>query len=216
MTADLSTPARQALIMLMVSVAPVSNPELRQAYRTEVGKAARDELTKKRLITWEKGARNAIFCELTDEGWVRARQEFQAPAPERVSGAWLLHYATLRHLASLLDRADLKIADLFAAPDPGPGGAAAEDTSPSVARRILGAYEELVEAPGGFVLLAPVRARLSDVPREELDETLTAMALRHEIHLEPDPARGNRTRDELDAAVLVAGEAKHMITIGQA
>ncbi|MDI6103422.1 hypothetical protein QLQ12_32920 [Actinoplanes sp. NEAU-A12] len=216
MAADLSTPARQALIALMVSVERASNPDLRRNYRVEVTKGAREELEREKLISWEKGPRGAIFYELTDKGWRRARQEFRSAPPERVTGPWLLHYATLRHLDSLMERADYKIADVFAGPDPGPATAAGAAGEPSVEDRVRAAYLDLARTPGDWIRLVAIRARLTDVARSEQDRVLTEMDRRREIHLDPDPARNELPQDALDAAILIGGEAKHLITIGRA
>ncbi|MEV0895662.1 hypothetical protein [Actinoplanes sp. NPDC049802] len=208
MAADLSTPARQALVALMVRAERTSNPDLKKRYRVEITKAAREELAGRRLISWEKGARGAIFHELTDLGWARARKEFRSPPPERVSGAWLLHYATLRHLDSLLERGDQQIADLYAEPDPGPPPAG------TVEERIRDAYADLAAKPGDLIRLVLVRDRLPDVERAEQDRVLKEMDGRREIHLDPDPARNELPQEALDAAILIGGEAKHLITIG--
>jgi hypothetical protein len=211
MAAELSTPARQALIALMVRAERVSNPDLRKAYRIEITKSAREELAAAGLIVFGKGPRNAIFHELTDPGWVRARQEFRSPPPDRVSGAWLLHYATLRHLAGLLDRTDRRIADVFAEPDPGP-----DTVGGTIEDRIRGAYHALAEAPGDLVRLTAIRQHLTGIDRADQDRALTDLDRRREIHLDPDPARAELTQDAHDAAILIGGEAKHLITIGRA
>ncbi len=219
MTSDLSTPARQALIALMVRVTPASNPELRQHYRVEIGKAAREELKGAELISAWKGARNAIFHELTDRGWARARQEFLAPPPEKVAGAWLLHYATLRHLASWMERDDRKLADVFAGADPGPEQvtpAADGAEVPPVEERIKRACRDLAKHPGATVSLFELRQRLGDVARADLDRTLWEMDRRREIHLDPDPGRNALPQEARDAAIAVGGEDKHLISLGEA
>jgi hypothetical protein len=208
MAADLSTPARQALLALMVRAERVSNPDLRRAYRIEITKSAREELAGAGLIVFGKGPRNAIFYELTDSGWARAAAEFRSPPPDKVSGAWLLHYATLRHLAGLLDRTDRQIADVFTEPDRDPGAGSIED-------RIRSAYHELAGTPGDLVRLAAIRQRLTGVARADQDRALADLDRRREIHLDPDPARAELPPDAEDAAILIGGEAKHLITIGR-
>jgi hypothetical protein len=233
MTSDLGTSARQALIALMVRVTPASNPDLRESYRMQIDKATRQELADAGLIIWRKGLRGAIFHELTERGWIRARQEFVVPPPERVSSAWLLHYATLRHLASIMERNDHKIADVFAATDPGPETAPSgetetapsgeTETAPSgetegtpLEDRIKRAYSEVAESPGDLVSLFSIRERLADFDRAELDRALKEMDRRREIHLDPDPRRNELPQEVLDAAIAVGGEDKHLLTIGQA
>jgi hypothetical protein len=217
MTSDLGTSARQALIALMVRVTPASNPDLRESYRMQIDKATRQELADAGLISWRKGVRGAIFHELTERGWIRARQEFVVAPPERVSSAWLLHYATLRHLASIMERNDHKIADVFAATDPGPETAPSGETEDTpLEDRIKRAYSEVAESPGDLVSLFSIRERLADFDRAELDRVLKEMDRRREIHLDPDPRRNELPQEVLDAAIAVGGEDKHLLTIGQA
>ncbi|WP_148308097.1 hypothetical protein [Actinoplanes friuliensis] len=217
MTSDLGTSARQALIALMVRVTPASNPDLRESYRVQIDKATRQELADAGLISWRKGLRGAIFHELTERGWIRARQEFVVAPPERVSSAWLLHYATLRHLASIMERNDHKIADVFAATDPGPETAPSGKTEDTpLEDRIKRAYSEVAESPGDLVSLFSIRERLADFDRAELDRALKEMDRRREIHLDPDPRRNELPQEVLDAAIAVGGEDKHLLTIGQA
>ncbi|AGZ44167.1 hypothetical protein AFR_29530 [Actinoplanes friuliensis DSM 7358] len=169
------------------------------------------------MISWRKGLRGAIFHELTERGWIRARQEFVVAPPERVSSAWLLHYATLRHLASIMERNDHKIADVFAATDPGPETAPSGKTEDTpLEDRIKRAYSEVAESPGDLVSLFSIRERLADFDRAELDRALKEMDRRREIHLDPDPRRNELPQEVLDAAIAVGGEDKHLLTIGQA
>ncbi|MFI7601420.1 hypothetical protein [Actinoplanes sp. NPDC049681] len=183
----------------------------------EIDKATREELTAAGLIIWRKGLRGAIFHELTERGWIRARKEFTSPPPERVSSAWLLHYATLRHLGSMLERHDQKIADVFAETDPGP---AADGATPAprmpLEDRIKQAYLDLAETPGDLVSLLSLRKRLPDVDRAELDRVLREMDRRRDLHLDPDPGRNELSPEALDAVIVVGGEDKHLLTIGRA
>src|SRR4051794_29882544 len=82
MSVALSTPARQALVALMLHVTEASNPDLRKLYHVTIEKSARDQLTREKLITWKKGLRGAIFHELTDQGWVRGRDELTLAPPD--------------------------------------------------------------------------------------------------------------------------------------
>ena len=215
MAADLSTSARQALIALMVSVEKAANPDLRKNYRINIDKATREELEKAKLIHWEKGPRNAIIHELTERGWARARQEFRTPPPEKVSGAWLLHYATLRHLDSLMSRGDYQLADVYSAPDPGPV-TDDETTQVPVEDRIREAYADVAKGPGELVPLVHIRGRLADLARSEQDQILRDLDQRREIYLEADPARNELPPDALKAAIRIGGEDLHLIRIGRA
>ncbi|WP_405433216.1 hypothetical protein [Micromonospora sp. NBC_00617] len=230
----LGTPARQALVALMTHVAEASNPELYEQFRLRIEKNVREELESAGFIVWRKGLRGTIIHELTDEGWKRARREVGADAPERATSAWLLHYGTFKHLDRLLAAHNLQLADLYV----GPPGVPGTDTQPSneevstppkgaavptngdqagepdgIEGRIRETYLRLADAPGSLVSLARLRGSLADLARDDLDRVLRAMDRRREIHLEPDPNRKALTQAARDAAVVIGGEDKHLITI---
>ncbi len=202
---ELGTAARQALIALMVYVGEASNPELRARYRVTITKQARDELSKADLIRIRKGPRNAIYHELTEEGWKRAEQELTSLPPAGVSAAWLLLYGTFRHLSRLRAGQNLRIADVYAA----------ADVEVTLEDRVRQAYRAVADAPGDLVGLAVLRDRLTDVARAELDEVLLAMDRRREIQLDPDPNRLALTARAKDAAIEVGGEDMHLISISR-
>ncbi|GAA0582341.1 hypothetical protein GCM10010172_79310 [Paractinoplanes ferrugineus] len=201
MAVALSTSARQALIALMIHVSEASNPDLQNRFGVTIKKPDRDQLSDEKLIMWRKGARQAIFHELTDKGWARARAELTAEPPAKASPAWRLHYATLRNLDRLMQTLDYQLADVFVLAE------SAEDGL----RRV---YGELAEQAGDLVELAKVRGRLTGVPRAELDATLLDLSRRKQIHLDPDPNRRALTDDARAAAISVGGEDMHLIAIG--
>lgn len=202
MAVPLTTSARQALIALMIHVSEASNPDLHSRYGLTIKKADRDQLSEEKLITWRKGARQAILHELTDKGWARAREELTAKPPEKASSAWRLHYATLRNLDRVMQRLDYHLADVFVLEEP------AEDAI----RRV---YSELAEQAGDLVGLEKVRGRLTGVSRAELDAALLELNSRKQIHLDPDPNRRALTDEARAAAISVGGEDMHLIAIGK-
>jgi hypothetical protein len=115
-------------------------------------------LTRERLITWKKGLRGAIFHELTDQGWVRGRDELTLAPPDGV-GAWHLLYGTFRHLNGLMIKNGYQLSDVFVSEDPGPL---------SVEDRIRRAYGELADEPDALVSLARLRDELSNSPGRAL------------------------------------------------
>jgi hypothetical protein len=205
MSVALSTPARQALVALMLHVTEASNPDLRKMYRVTIEKAARDQLTREKLITWKKGLRGAIFHELTDQGWVRGRDELTLAPPEGVGAAWHLLYGTFRHLNGLMIKNGYQLSDIFGDRDAGPL---------SVEDRIRNAYGELAGEPGALVSLARLRDELSDIPRQNLDEALLDLDRQRAIQLDPDPNRKALSDRAKAAAIPLGGEDMHLITIG--
>ncbi|MFG1881666.1 hypothetical protein [Micromonospora sp. NPDC049102] len=220
----LGTSARQALVALMTHVSEASNPELYEQFRVRIEKNVRQELQDAGFIVWRKGMRGTIIHELTEKGWERARRELSAAPPERVSSAWLLHYGTLMHLNRLLTAHNLQLADLYIGPpatldiDGQPAPAEEERAAgepDGIEARVRNVYLRLADAPGDLVSLARLRGSLEDLARDDLDRVLRAMDRRREIHLEPDPNRKALTQAARDAAVVIGGEDKHLITIDQ-
>ncbi|MFI5925621.1 hypothetical protein ACIA3K_06500 [Micromonospora sp. NPDC051543] len=223
-TNPLGTSARQALVALMTHVSEASNPDLYEQFRMRIEKSVRQELEEAGFIAWRKGLRGTIIHELTEKGWERARHELGSAAPDRVSSAWLLHYGTLTHLNRLLTAHNLQLADLYV----GPPGTTDVDGQPAlvgddrvagepdgIEDRVREAYLRLAETPGSLVSLARLRRSLEDVARDDLDRVLRTMDRRREIQLEPDPNRKALTQAVRDAAVVIGGEDKHLITIDQ-
>jgi hypothetical protein len=206
MSVVLSTPARQALVALMLHVTEASNPDLRKLYRVTIDRSARDQLAGEKLITWRKGLRGAIFHELTEQGWIRSKEELTAVPPDGVGAAWHLLYGTFRHLNALMIQNGYQVADVFARPDRGPR---------SIADRVRQAYAELADKPGDLVSLARLRDEMPDVPRGELDEVLLEMDRQRAIQLDPDPNRKALSDRAKQAAIPLGGEDMHLITIGR-
>ncbi|MEV4637504.1 hypothetical protein AB0J80_09150 [Actinoplanes sp. NPDC049548] len=207
MPVALSTPARQALIALMLHVTEASNPDLRKLYHVTIEKSARDQLTREKLIIWKKGQRGAIFHELTDQGWVRGRDELTMAPPAGVGAAWHLLCGTFRHLNGLMVKSGYHLSDVFTHEDPGPL---------SIEDRIRQAYGDLADEPGALVSLARLRDAMPDVPRGRLDEALLALNRQRAIQLDPDPNRKALSDRAKAAAIPLGGEDMHLITIGPA
>jgi hypothetical protein len=205
MSVALSTPARQALVALMLHVTEASNPDLKKLYNVTIEKPSRDQLTIEKLITWHKGLRGAIFHELTDQGWARAREEFtSAPFPGLGPASRLL-YGTFRHLDRLMIQNGYQLADVFTREDLGPL---------SIEERVRHAYGELAEAAGDLVSLVRLRDNLPDIPRVQLDKILLELNRQRVIQLDPDPNRKALSDRAKAAAIPLGGEDMHLITIG--
>jgi hypothetical protein len=200
MAVALSTSARQVLIALMIHVSEASNPDLHNRYGLTIKKTDRDQLSDEKLITWRKGARQAIFHELTDKGWARAREELTSEPPAKASPAWRLQYATLRSLDRVMQKLDYQLADVFVL----------EESAEDGIRRV---YGELAEQPGDLVNLEKVRGRLAGISRAEVDAALVDLNRRKQIHLDPDPNRRVLSDEARAAAISVGGEDMHLIAI---
>jgi hypothetical protein len=190
----------------MLHVTEASNPDLQRLYHVTIKPAARDQLTGEKLITWRKGLRGAIFHELTDDGWARARDELTLPPIAGTGPAPHLLYGAFRHLNRMMIKSGYQLSDVFDEKDPGPL---------TVEARIRQAYDDLAGEPGDLVSLARLRDALPGIPRKSLDESLLDLDRQQAIQLEPDPNRMALTDRAKAAAIPLGGEDMHLITIGQ-
>jgi hypothetical protein len=186
----------------MIHVSEASNPDLHNRYGLTIKKPDRDQLSDEKLITWRRGARQAIFHELTDKGWAKVREELTSEPPEKASPAWRLHYATLRNLDRVMQKLDYQLADVFVL----------DESAEDAIRRV---YGELAEQSGDLVKLEKLRDQLTGISRAELDAALHDLNRRKQIHLDPDPNRRALTNEARAAAISVGGEDMHLIAIGK-
>lgn len=73
------------------------------------------------------------------------------------------------------------------------------------------AYDELAAEPGSLVMLSRLRARLGDVPREELDRVLLDLEGKRIIHLEPESNQKVLTQADRDAALRLGPQDVHAV-----
>jgi hypothetical protein len=221
---QLKTPARQALIALVLFVEEATNPVLHERFGLKIDKATREQLVEAELVTLGKGLNRATTHELTEKGWKRGRAELAAMAPAfagNAGPAWgRLLYGALNVLDRLMTEKKLQMAHVFTVPEA--TAVAEQETEPdsgeeelsvSVEDRVLATYDELAELPGDLVSLARLRGKLVDVSRADLDRVLKAMDRARIIQLDPDPNRKALPPEAREAAINIGGEDKHLLTI---
>jgi hypothetical protein len=89
-----------------------------------------------------------------------------------------------------------------------------DDTPVDLAGRVRVAYLEIAGAPGRWIKLGELRARLVDVSKAELDKTLEQMLGTPDVQLEPEPFGHRIGAAERKAAVHIGGEDRHKLAIG--
>lgn len=234
---DSLTPRERVLLMTLMAVnEEVPNPVLRQRTGLEVDRKARERLTTLGLLTSAKRGRS-IWYELTDAGWAWCGKELSQPAPPRSDTGTRGLYAVLARLHRHLVRADLRLSDLFGETADAAGaeqdgqhgregqlgregrhGQEGQDDPagrPSLAERIRAAYWELAEEPGDWVSLTPVRDRLGDAARVEVDAALRQLVREPDVHLVPETAQFDLTPADRAAAVRIGGKDKHLLKVDQ-
>lgn len=203
---ELGTTERSALLVLMAAGEEMlPNTELRSRYGIDLSGARRRRLEELKLIETTRVGRGNAYS-LTDSGWRRCSEEFDAVRPARSGPAGGALYAVLAGLRSYLSRTDLRIADVFAPVEHG-------SPAPSVEDRIRAAYRSLPKAPGGWVGLAALRPLLSDLPATEVDAALERMNRRPDVNLVPDSNVKALSAEQRAAAVRFGGESKDLLWI---
>jgi hypothetical protein len=153
------------------------------------------------------------LLELTDKGWKRCSEEFDADIPARSGPLVGALYALLRGLSAHLARNDIGFADLFSDLRP----AIPELAAPTVAdleQLIRDAYGRLARRPGTWIGLADLRAELGRVDRVRVDDALVRLSLAADVAIEPEANQKTLTRRDRGAAVVIGNQDNHLIAIG--
>jgi hypothetical protein len=215
MTDDtLGTKERAALLGLMAEAREVSNPEFRKIVGFALDGKERRRLNERGLVTSERRGRSFAH-ELTEAGWSWCRQELTASPPPRPGYLGGACYALLANVARFLDRADLRLADVFSRTDepiwPAPSTPPVTPDG-DVEGRIRAAYRQLAREPRDWVRLAELRP-LVGAAREEVDTALRQLNRSHRASIIPEQNQRVLTPADEDAAVRIGGENKHLISI---
>ncbi|GAA2211956.1 hypothetical protein GCM10009850_074170 [Nonomuraea monospora] len=220
----LSLPDFSALVVLAVEAREVSNTELRQRHRLTIDGQKRHRLNALKLVESRKPGRVFLHV-LTDAGWARLAEDLRTGnIPPQTGSSGAMARALLDWLPRYMRRTDQSLADVFQPDDesaetggPATGDLATGDLATGdLEARVRGAYAELARSPGTWVGLAGLRALLADVPRAQVDETLTRMERLPDVNLVPESNQKTLTPADREAAVLIGGQRKHLLWIGPA
>jgi hypothetical protein len=214
----LNAKERAALLALMAEAREVPNSELKKIVGFALVGKERLRLQQRGLVVSEKKGRSFAH-ELTDRGWRWCEEELTAERPPRASSLGGACYALLANLARFLNRADLRLADVFGRTDeplhvtPEALPAASNVVSDGdVESRIRAAYRQLAREPHAWVRLAELRP-LVGAAREEVDTVLRQLNRSHQASIIPEQNQRILSQDDEEAAVHIAGENKHLISI---
>ncbi|WP_336207351.1 hypothetical protein [Nonomuraea sp. LPB2021202275-12-8] len=209
----LSLPEFSALVVLAVEAGEISNTELKERRGLTIDGRKRLRLNELKLVeSWKRG--RTFVHVLTDRGWARLAEDLRAGSmPAMTGSAGVVARALLDWLPAYLKRSDQRLADVFQPLDAPP----TDDAPPAdLEARVRAAYAELAPEPGSWVGLAKVRSLLSDVPRERVDEALTRMERLRDVNLVPESNQRTLTPQDQEAAVIIGGQDKHLLWIGEA
>lgn len=202
-----------ALIILMAEAREVSNKDLDEMAKFTLTGKDRTELEGRGLIETRKIGQRLSF-QLTDQGWAFCKQLHATEVNVGRNITARSVFVLLDGLHRSLDRLRVSHADFFKqSGDPVPEQRSVVDGS-DVEGRIRAAYEELPKAPGGWVGLADLRERLSDLERTVVDRGLSDLLRQEGVRIIPAAnTKALKQRDHV-AALRIGDEDNHALSIG--
>jgi hypothetical protein len=189
---------RVILLSLMAAATDVSNRELKALCGLELTGDARRRLNEERLVDSPKVGRE-LRHQLTDAGWGWAKKELSQTCPPRADTGTRGLYLVLNRVSAYLDRLNQSADVIFSPPPPPPG------------IRLREAVADLAPAPEEWVALSALRARLSDIPRSDLDAALIAANQEPDLVITTDADERRLSPADRAAAVRIGGEDHHLI-----
>jgi hypothetical protein len=174
----------------------------------------RDGLVSVGLILKDKRKGNAIWLSVTDKGYDFAARNLDAQLPARTTAGAEILRLWLTKLKTFLEAKDICLADFLTAERELDSEAMPQPTPRNLRERIRAAY---LKTTGGELnrrtLLKDVRSHLQDLDRGEVDSALVEMHRKEEILLLSNDNRRAITREDVDAALTLAGEPRHILWI---
>jgi hypothetical protein len=209
---DLSVKERAILFALLGEAREVANPELAERWGFTLTGKERRTLNSRRLVDSRRSGRTYAH-ELSDAGWRWCATELAAGRdglhgnPASMERAL---YAVLGGLARYLDDSGQSLADVFRR-------RAAAELEPSkrddAEAAVVDAYRTLAAEPGEFVKLRELREYLPTILRADLDSALERMYRAQRINLVPQANQQALTDADLEAALWVGDEFKHLLSV---
>ncbi|HEX3283115.1 MAG TPA: hypothetical protein VHT50_00320 [Mycobacterium sp.] len=208
------TPSESAiLIVLMAEAREILNTELKERYRIDVYKNYRDKLNRLRLVASRKSG-NTWAHQLDDRGWVRVQSDlnFDSPRARALGGALVALQVNLRD--RVLTRGDYSsFSELFSQSDIRVSSSA-PDAEANLRVRIRNAYAALASEPGAWVSMTRLRPFFGDLPVSELDDALRKLHREPDVNIAPESNQKMLTAADVEAALHVGGQDKHLLAIG--
>ena len=211
---DLTVRQRAVLFALLGEARQVANPELEQLIGVRLDGAERRDLNDRRLVESTRAGR-AFAHELSDAGWRWCAQELAAAPTGRGSSLERAHYRVFAVFARYLDAAGLSLADIVRPEAEAEAEAKAEagTAEADLTACIEAGYRSLALGSGDFVSLRELRRRLPGRSRPDVDAALAALFTAQRINLIPQSNQRALSDADREAALLIGGECKHLISI---
>ncbi|MFF2083490.1 hypothetical protein ACFVVM_06920 [Nocardia sp. NPDC058176] len=188
---------RSVLLVLLAEARELTNAELYAISGLKLDGKYRRNLNDLGLVNSPR-INGAFVHELTDRGAVRCVAELGAERPDRSGPAGGALYAVLAGLGRYLADSGHALADLF---------------PPDIAGQVEAAYAHVTKGTGAPVRLAVLRERLDGLPRGEFDRALGLLSRREGVHVRSEADQKTLTEADLDAAIVLGGTPRHLLTI---
>ena len=205
MTDRLGHKQTAAMFTLLVLGREVSNPELREIVGFTLDSKERVELNKHDYVTSRKRGR-ALAHTITESGiaWCRGELGQEVPpAPRARSLLVPAMYLLFGGFDAYLRRERLSLSDVFSQ----------HVEQASVEERIRTAYRKLAGTSHDWVGLADLRPLLGGAARADVDAVLKELSRGGRVTLVPESNRKALTAADHDAAIVIGGEANHLLSI---
>jgi hypothetical protein len=196
-----------ALVVLMVEARTVTNNELQELAGFSLVGEQNSKLERLGLIETDRTHRPYSHT-LSEKGWYFVRDLHASEAPKEGKSAIRSLYTVLGNVHRALQRLQMSEADFFKQVTADSLGASPNASMVDVELRVRAAYKELSTEPGGWVGLADLREKLSDLDRQDVDDALLKMLPQEGVRIIPvTNSKALKPRDR--AAALRIGERDH-------
>jgi hypothetical protein len=203
MSADLTSLDYAFMILLRKADRELSNTEMDQLYQVRLVGSAYAKLNADGYVNSNTTAR-PYRHQLTAKG----REELAVYlSPEGGKGRKPADKAVWAAMVSLAGATTGEAAASAPAAVPEPPVALEE--------RIRAVYAELAAGRGDWIDLTVLRPKLADVPKADLDRALVTLLQAPDVRIEPESHGRRIDQAGREAALLVGGEARHKLAIGQ-
>jgi hypothetical protein len=209
MSDDFTMRERAVLLALMTAARPISNRELQQLAGVRLDGEPRRRLTDRQFVKNEKIG-NSFVHELTKDGWEWCRKELTTDRPARAGSLGGALYAVLAGLAGYLDRAGLSLDAIYQSST---DQADASGGAPDVEEQVRRAYAKLARQPRDWVRLADLRTSVG-ASRADVDVALKQLSRSQQATMMPAQDQRTLTPADVEAAIRIGGENKHLLSIG--
>ena len=196
---DLTARQRAALLTLMAESRPLTNRELGDIAGAELKRTDRERLLALGYVKCQTD-RTRYLHELTTDGWSWC-QRFRSNGRRIPRSGPSADLALLRNQNRHLGGSAPSLRDVY---------------RPSLEDRIRATYTRTARRPGTLVSLAALRPLLTNVTRDDLDETLDRMITLPDVRLSGETNQKTLSDDDRKAAVEIGNELKYFLAIDPA